>query len=209
MDEIGEIPPQAQIKLLRVLQDTHTFERLGGERSLKVDVRILAATNKDLLREVQKSLFHEDLFYRLNVIPIFCLPSEIAPMIFLSWPLLSECFSVTQRKDIHDFSPRPCGRYLTTPGPATSGNWKIVWNMLSPWPKGVELETADLPTAIRGSSMPAPSSPLIVENERALLERVLAECKWEKKKAARRLGMGRSTLYSKLKKYGIVKPTLQ
>ena len=69
LDEIGEIPPPAQIKLLRVLQ-TQSFERVGGERTLKVNVRILAATNKDLSKEVQNGKFREDLFYRLNVIPI-------------------------------------------------------------------------------------------------------------------------------------------
>ena len=209
LDEIGEIPPQAQIKLLRVLQ-THTFERLGGERSLKVDVRILAATNKDLLREVQKSLFREDLFYRLNVIPIFLPTLRDRPN---DIPLLAgyflNRFSVAQRKDIHDFSPEAMRKILDYSWP---GNVRELENSVEhavTLAKGSRIETADLPTAIRGSSMTAPSSPLIVENERALLERVLAECKWEKKKAARRLGMGRSTLYSKLKKYGIVKPTLQ
>ena len=68
LDEIGEIPLPAQIKLLRVLQ-TRKFERVGGEKTLSVDVRILAATNKDLLQEVKKGNFREDLFYRLNVIP--------------------------------------------------------------------------------------------------------------------------------------------
>ena len=69
LDEIGEIPASAQIKLLRVLQ-THRFERVGGEETLAVDVRILAATHKDLLREVKEGRFREDLFYRLNVIPV-------------------------------------------------------------------------------------------------------------------------------------------
>ena len=73
LDEIGEIPPPAQIKLLRVLQ-TRKFERLGGEQTLTVDVRILAATHKDLLEEVKKGTFREDLFYRLNVIPIILPP---------------------------------------------------------------------------------------------------------------------------------------
>ncbi|MDQ1239012.1 MAG: two-component system, NtrC family, response regulator HydG, partial [Thermodesulfobacteriota bacterium] len=69
LDEVGEIPPQAQIKLLRVLQ-TRRFERLGGEQTVSVNIRVLAATNKDLLSEVQKGNFREDLFYRLNVIPV-------------------------------------------------------------------------------------------------------------------------------------------
>jgi two-component system response regulator HydG len=73
LDEIGEISPSAQIKLLRVLQ-MHKFERLGGEKTLTVDVRVLAATNKDLLQEVKIRNFREDLYYRLNVIPIILPP---------------------------------------------------------------------------------------------------------------------------------------
>ena len=69
LDEIGEIAPSAQIKLLRVIQ-SQRFERLGGEKTLSVDVHILAATNRDLLQEVKNGNFREDLYYRLNVIPI-------------------------------------------------------------------------------------------------------------------------------------------
>ncbi|MGO9566258.1 MAG: sigma 54-interacting transcriptional regulator [Desulfomonilaceae bacterium] len=209
LDEIGEIPPQAQIKLLRVLQ-TQRFERLGGERSLKVDVRILAATNKDLLREVQKGHFREDLFYRLNVIPIFLPPlrDRLNDIPLLACYFLNR-FAVAQRKVIHDFSPEAMRKILDYSWP---GNVRELENSVEhavTLAKGRRIEIADLPAAIRGSSMPAPFSPLIEENERALLERVLTECNWEKKRAARRLGMGRSTLYSKLKKYRIVKPTLQ
>ena len=69
LDEIGEISPSAQIKLLRVLQ-SKKLERVGGQETLSVDIRILAATNKNLLKEVNNGEFREDLFYRLNVIPI-------------------------------------------------------------------------------------------------------------------------------------------
>jgi transcriptional regulator with GAF, ATPase, and Fis domain len=209
LDEIGEIPPQAQIKLLRVLQ-TQRFERLGGERSLNVDVRILAATNKDLLREVQKGHFREDLFYRLNVIPIFLPPlrDRLNDIPLLAGYFLNR-FAVAQSKVIHDFSPEAMRKILDYPWP---GNVRELENSVEhavTLAKGSRIETADLPAAIRGSSMQASSSPLIEENERALLERVLTECNWEKKRAARRLGMGRSTLYTKLKKYRIMKPTLQ
>jgi transcriptional regulator with GAF, ATPase, and Fis domain len=209
LDEIGEIPPQAQIKLLRVLQ-TRRFERLGGERSLNVDVRILAATNKDLLREVQKGHFREDLFYRLNVIPISLPPlrDRLNDIPLLAGYFLKR-FTVAQHKVIHDFSPEAMRKILDYAWP---GNVRELENSVEhavTLAKGRRIETTDLPAAIRGSSMPAPFSPLIEENERALLEKVLTECNWEKKRAARLLGMGRSTLYSKLKKYRIVKPTLQ
>ena len=196
LDEIGEIPPQAQIKLLRVLQ-TQRFERLGGERSLNVDVRILAATNKDLLREVQKGHFREDLFYRLNVIPIFLPPlrDRLNDIPLLAGYFLNR-FAVAQRKVIHDFSPEAMRKILDYSWP---GNVRELENSVEhavTLAKGSRIETADLPAAIRGSSMQAPSSPLIEENERALLERVLTECNWEKKRAARSTWHGsQHTLY--------------
>src|SRR5436305_3342376 len=73
LDEIGEIPVEMQVKLLRVLQESE-FERVGGIKTLKVDVRLVTATNRDLLREVQAGNFREDLFYRLNVVPIHLPP---------------------------------------------------------------------------------------------------------------------------------------
>jgi transcriptional regulator with PAS, ATPase and Fis domain len=84
LDEIGEIPPAAQIKLLRVLQ-TQKFERVGGEKTLAVDVRVLAATNKNLLEEVKKGEFREDLYYRLSVIPVFCHRFAKGVMISPAW----------------------------------------------------------------------------------------------------------------------------
>lgn len=73
LDEIGDLPPQTQIKLLRVLQERE-FERLGGTETIKVNVRLIAATNKDLEKEIQDNTFREDLFYRLNVFMIFLPP---------------------------------------------------------------------------------------------------------------------------------------
>ena len=104
LDEIGEIPPPAQIKLLRVLQ-TRKFERLGGEQTLTVDVRILAATHKDLLEEVKKGNFREDLFYRLNVIPIILPPlrdrKNDIPRLALHF---LRRFAAEQGKEILEFS---------------------------------------------------------------------------------------------------------
>ncbi|MBI4963764.1 MAG: sigma 54-interacting transcriptional regulator [Desulfomonile tiedjei] len=211
LDEIGEVPPSSQIKLLRVLQ-TQSFERVGGERTLKVNVRILAATNKDLVKEVQKGSFREDLYYRLNVIPISLPPLRNRPN---DIPLLAngflKKFATDQGKSIEEFSPESMRILLDHGWP---GNVRELENTVEHsvvLAKGRRIETSDLPAALRGHSRPSPSNdlPLMVESERALIERTLEETNWDKKKAARRLGIGRTTLYSKLRKYHIVKPTLQ
>jgi two-component system response regulator HydG len=104
LDEIGEIPPSSQIKLLRVLQ-TQKFERIGGEQTLSVDVRIIAATNKDLLQEVKDGNFREDLYYRLNVIPILLPPlGQRRNDIPLQARYFMRRFAAEQGKDIDEFS---------------------------------------------------------------------------------------------------------
>jgi DNA-binding NtrC family response regulator/HAMP domain-containing protein len=211
LDEIGEIPPPAQIKLLRVLQ-TQSFERLGGERTLKVNIRILAATNKDLSKLVQEGTFREDLFYRLNVIPITLPPlrerSNDVPL--LANHFLKR-FASEQAKDILEFSSEAVRMILNYTWP---GNVRELENSVEHavvLAKGGRIEPSDLPTVLRTTAartQPVESS-LMLDSERALLERVLAECEWNKKRAARRLGIGRSTLYAKLKRYRLSKPTLQ
>jgi DNA-binding NtrC family response regulator len=211
LDEIGEIPLPGQINLLRVLQ-TQQFERLGGERTLSVDVRVLAATNKNLLKEVQRGNFREDLFYRINVIPILVPPLRDRPN---DIPLLANHFlsrmAAEQGKEIRSLSPDVMRKILNYSWP---GNVRELENSIEHavvLAKGNRIEIADLPAVIRGTTISSSlaSVPLLVETERALLESVLVECKGNKQKAARRLGICRTTLYSKLKKYQIVDPTLQ
>ncbi len=210
LDEIGEIAPSAQIKLLRVLQ-SQKFERVGGEEKLKVDVRILAATNKDLIQEVKNGTFREDLFYRLNVIPIHLPPlrKRRNDIPLLARHFLSK-FALEQHKEIQDFSSEAMGLLLDYPWP---GNVRELENSIehaAVLAKRSKVEISDLPSAIRDAA-PAISSEApgtIVENEKKLLQEVLEECDWNKKKAALHLGISRSTLYDKLKKYQINKPTI-
>jgi len=210
LDEIGEIAPSAQIKLLRVLQ-SQKFERVGGEEKLKVDVRILAATNKDLIQEVKNGNFREDLFYRLNVIPIQLPPLRKRRN---DIPLLARYFlrrfAVEQNKEIQDFSSEAMRLLLDYPWP---GNVRELENSIehtAVLAKRSKVEISDLPAAIRDAdSLLASEAPgTIVENEKKLLQEVLAECDWNKKKAALQLGISRSTLYDKIKKYQINKPTI-
>jgi two-component system response regulator HydG len=210
LDEIGEIPSQAQIKLLRVLQ-TKKFERLGGEQTLTVDVRILAATNKDLLQEVRNGHFREDLYYRLNVIPIF-LPQLRKR--YNDIPLLASHFlrrfAVEQDKHVKGFTSEAMRLLLDYPWP---GNVRELENSIehaTVLAKGDRIDVLDLPPALHDTSFTASekSRGTLLENERILLQVVLDECDWNKKKAAERLGISRSTLYGKLRKYQITNATI-
>ncbi len=211
LDEIGEVPASSQVKLLRVLQ-TQSFERIGAERTLKVNVRILAATNKDLLSEVKKGSFREDLYYRLNVIPIVLPPlrQRVNDIPILAKTFLKK-FADEQKKHIAGFSAESMRIILDYSWP---GNVRELENTVEHavvLAKGTRIESTDLPAALRVRPNPSRPNklPLIVESERSLIEQALDESNWDKKRAARRLGIGRTTLYSKLKKYGIAKPTLQ
>ena len=210
LDEIGEIAPSAQIKLLRILQ-SQKFERVGGEETLSVNVRILAATNKDLLREVTNGNFREDLFYRLNVIPIHLPPLKKRRN---DIPLLARYFlrrfAAEQNKEIQDFSSEAMRLLLDYAWP---GNVRELENSIehtAVLAKRSNVEISDLPSAIRDAAVPisSESAGTIIENEKKLLQEVLEECDWNKKKAASQLGISRSTLYEKLKKYQIMKPTI-
>ncbi|MEE8399952.1 MAG: sigma 54-interacting transcriptional regulator [Desulfobacterales bacterium] len=210
LDEIAEIPPSAQIKLLRVLQ-THKFKRLGGNAILSVDVRIIAATNKDLLQQVKNGEFREDLYYRLNVIPLILPPLKDRPN---DIPLLARhflrIFSTEQGKDIRDISPEAMRRLLEFTWP---GNVRELENTIEHTvvlAKGHRIELTDLPSLLLDapSIHSTGSMGTITENEKNLLINVLEECNWNKKQTAIRLGISRSSLYSKLNKHQITKPTI-
>jgi two-component system response regulator HydG len=204
LDEIGEIPPTAQIKLLRVLQ-TREFERVGGEKTLSVDVRILAATNKDLLAEVRKGNFREDLYYRLKVIPIHlpALRERRNDIPLLARHFLHR-FSSDHEKNIASFSPDAIRVLLNHPWP---GNVRELENTIEHavvLAKDRQVEISDLPGGLRTETSEE-KSPELAAHEKQLLEKILSECNWNKKEAATRLGISRNTLYNKLKKYRIQK----
>ena len=209
LDEIGEIPLPSQIKLLRVLQ-TQKFERLGGEQTLTVNVRIIAATNKDLIQEVKKGYFREDLYYRLNVIPILLPPLRNRRN---DIPLLARHF---QRKfaaehgdDVRDFSSEVMRRLLDYPWP---GNVRELENTIEHavvLSKGQRTEVTHLPSILsREDALSQPAERrdrvgTIIDHEKKLLIDVLKGCNWNKSKAALQLGISRSTLYGKIKKYQV------
>lgn len=209
LDEIGEIPPSAQIKLLRVLQ-SKKFERLGGRETLKMDVRIIAATNKDLLTEVKMRHFREDLFYRLNVIPISLPPlrDRRNDIPRLTRHFLTR-FAAIQDKTVKDFTPEAMRRLLDHSWP---GNVRELENTVEHavvLARGEKINVSELPSIFLKENVSHPKNfgKSLQETERQHLIDVLERSNWNKKMAAKFLGIGRSTLYVKLNKYQIKDPT--
>jgi len=211
LDEIGEIPASAQIKLLRVIQ-TQKFERIGGEQTLAVNVRIIAATNKDLLQEVKEGRFREDLYYRINVIPIQLPPLKTRRNdIPLQARYFLQRYAAEQGKEITEFSQEAMRRLIDYPWP---GNVRELENSIEAavvLAHGKRIEISDFPSSLfEDACAPAETGAprTMMENEARLLREVLEECSWNKKEAASRLGISRNTLYRKLKKYQILTPTI-
>ena len=130
LDEIGEISPFIQVKLLRVLQERE-IERVGESRRRKIDIRIIAATNKDLYQLVQTGEFRQDLYYRLKVFPIDVRHSDREKRTFRSWQVILLPSRTKKQTNRSRVSPRPpCGSSWITPGLEMSVNWRMPSNML-------------------------------------------------------------------------------
>lgn len=213
LDEIGEISPTAQIKLLRILQ-SQKFERVGGETTLTVDIRILAATNKDLLHEVKEGNFREDLFYRLNVIPIQVpLLNDRRNDIPLLARYFLKRFSKSQNKSVQKFRSEAMRKLLEYSWPGNVREFENSIEHAVVLAKSEYVEVSDLPAHVQQVKPVAlkksvGSNHSLMENEKNLLREVLDKCNWNKKVTAARLGISRSTLYEKLKKYHIIRPTI-
>jgi two-component system response regulator HydG len=209
LDEVGEISPSAQIKLLRVLQ-TQQFERLGGTKTISVDVRVISATNRDLLNAVKIGQFREDLYYRLKVIPIMLPPLRLRRN---DIPLLVrhflQQFANQQGKTIKAFTPEAMRVMMQYDWP---GNVRELENSVEHavvLAKSDHIHNEDLPEAVASpSASPTTAQGSIKANEARLLQETLEACGWNKRQAARKLGISRNTLYRKLRKYRIQTPTI-
>jgi PAS domain S-box-containing protein len=204
LDEIGDIAPATQVLLLRFLQD-HFFERVGGEQTLEADVRVLAASNLDLYKEVEAGRFRDDLYYRLNVITISMPPlrdrMEDIPLLCKHF---LEKYSRKEGKQIKSFSSSAMQALLDHDWP---GNVRQLENAISHaviLAQGEVVEGRHLPQFLKQVTEEPPSTSL-AENERRLILSVLQECGWNKHEAARQLQISRSTLYSKIRRYNLVK----
>jgi len=203
LDEIGDISPLTQLMLLRVLQERR-FERLGGEKTIEVDVRIISATNRDLKAAMQQGRFREDLYYRLNVINISLPPlrerREDIPLIasyFLRENLPRSA------KQLAGFSPEAMAALSDYDWPGNARELKNAIERAVVLCKGERIELHDLPAKLRAAPPAAAPVQSLLQSERQIIERVLAECNWNKYQAAKRLGISRSTLYGKMKKFGL------
>jgi PAS domain S-box-containing protein len=205
LDEIGEIPSTTQLLLLRVLQEKK-FERVGAEDTLKVDVRVIAATNKNLNQEMMDGKFREDLYYRLNVIPIMIPPlRERKDDIPLLANHFLEIYSNANKKHIRGFSEEVMQIFLDYDWP---GNVRELQNVVEHaviLAKEDIIKAIDLPHTLRDTypQFQADVSSL-KDTEKNLILKVLKETDGNKYQAAKKLGITRSTLYGKLKKHGIV-----
>jgi two-component system response regulator HydG len=206
LDEIGETSKAMQVKLLRVLQE-HELQRVGGEETVKVDVRIIAATNRNLEEEVKKNNFREDLYYRLNVVMI-----EVPPL-------------RERGEDIRDLVTWFAGKFAEKNRRELEGVTAECMDLLTsyPWPGNVrELENAIERGIIlmRGTELTEKSLPLPIQNqpeeltasfqaqpvslfeaEKQLILKTLDRTSGNKSEASRRLGITRKTLLNKLNKY--------
>ena len=212
LDEVGEMSLSMQVKLLRALQEMEFF-RVGGEELLKVDVRVIAATNKDLLQEIEAGRFREDLYYRLNVVTL-TVPSmadrkEDIPLLARHF---MERFSQKNRKDIKGFSPHAMDQMLRYGWP---GNVRELMNAVERavvmsrseyiQPEDLPLELQNLPpeNAV-DPSLKIPDEGVSLEKmEKETILKTLASTSGNKSEAARRLGITRKTLRKKLKNYEV------
>jgi transcriptional regulator with GAF, ATPase, and Fis domain len=210
LDEIGELSPELQVKLLRVIQERE-LKRVGDTRTIAIDVRLIAATNRDLAQAIKEGLFREDLYYRLNVIPI----------------------TLPDLKDRADDIPLLATHFLTKYGqeadPPIDGISKEALRLLLEydWPGNVrELENVieravilgrgpqilpeDLPAHLHTHPTRVPYQskaasahrPTLEDLERDYIATILRETRWHQMQAARILGIDRRTLYRKIRTYG-------
>jgi len=213
LDEVSEMSLAMQVKLLRVLQERE-ITRVGGDEAIKVDVRVIAATNRDLAEAIGAGRFREDLFYRLNVVTLLAPSLRERPE---DIPILAQHFldhfARKNRKPIKGFSPQAMDRLVRYPWP---GNVRELMNAVE---RGVVLSRSDyleetelsliMATGPVGASDDDSSrgekrSSSLDEVEKDAIISTLEDAGGNKSEAARRLGVTRRTLHLKLKKYGLM-----
>ncbi|MFP4491451.1 MAG: sigma-54-dependent transcriptional regulator [Spirochaetaceae bacterium] len=205
LDEIAEINQQVQIKILRVLQDKK-FERVGGEETLEVDVRIISATNRDVYKEIEEGRFREDLYYRLNVVNIHVPPlrerKDDIPL--LAAAFLKE-FAEENNKPIEGFEPKARNAMYTYKWP---GNIRELRNAIESavvMCKGNLISQEDLPPSVvsgaEDNHIKVPVGTTLEDAEKDIIRATLHHENGNKSRTAEVLGIGRKTLHRKIQEY--------
>ncbi len=212
LDEIAEIPLPLQVKFLRVIQEKE-FTPLGASRPMKVDVRIIAATNRDLDAEVRKGTFREDLFYRLNVVPIHLPPLRERRE---DIPLLIEhfiaTFSTEYKVEPKKVRPEALEQLVMYPWPGNIRELQNVIERMFALSRSNEITLADLPGPISGfeeqpvNFQELVELPTLEDMEKSLITAALRKSHGNKNEAARLLAIDRQRLYRKIDKYRLEHP---
>ncbi|CAA9236092.1 MAG: Two-component system response regulator protein [uncultured Chthoniobacterales bacterium] len=213
LDEIGEIDGSTQVKLLRVISEERTFERVGGNQPLKADVRLIAATNKDLEKLVSEGKFRDDLFFRLNVVHITMPPlrarKEDIPLLVHGF---LRHFCKVNEKPLLDLTAEAMNTLLTYDWPGNVRELRTAIEHGVVMASGPKITLRELPTNVRraaGATMPAGISPArsfsekpspldLHETERRLIAQALATTSGNITAAAKKLGISRRTLHRKI-----------
>ncbi len=219
LDEISEMDPSLQVKILRVLQE-RSFQRVGGSERVHVDVRVVAATNRDLNKEVEEGRFREDLYYRLNVVPIMLPPlrerREDIPILarhFLN------IYCLKNDKIFLDFSPEAIEVLMNYGWPGNVRELENTIERIVVLSNDSQVKVKHLPQNLqeveRASAWSKQANPSAVipdtevltleQIEKNAIERAIKKCDGNILEAARRLKVGQATLYRKIRKFGIAK----
>jgi two-component system response regulator AtoC len=216
LDEIGEIDASVQVKLLRVLEE-RTFERVGGDLPIEVDIRLIAATNKDLRQMVADGTFREDLYFRLDVVGIHLPPlRDRGGDVALLADAFVHQFAEKNDREVEGISSEAGAILSAYHWPGNVRELRNTVEKMVVLSRGPRLTVRDVPVDIRSAAVgegrvrtsharedvSAPSGSL-AESERSTILKVLEEVGGNKSKAATQLGISRRTLYRKLEQYGV------
>ena len=208
LDEISEISPEIQARFLRVVE-TQEFMRLGGQSPIKVDVRIISATNRDLAEEVKSGRFREDLYYRLKVVTIDIPPLKERKS---DIPLFVNAFlkelSQENNKNVNQIDREAMKLLINYDWPGNVRELRNIIESMVVMATSDKLEASDLPENIRGAENSQPSSAVhsgmsMEEIEKEIIKKTLEDTNGNKTQAAKILDIGLRTLHRKIQKYGL------
>ncbi len=208
LDEIGEMPPSMQVKLLRVIQERKLI-RVGGTTEIPLDIRIVAATNRNLIHEVKQGRFRQDLYYRLNVItlhvPALTERKEDIPLLC---QYFMEKYAGIQKKEIKEISQEVIDILTNYEFPGNVRELENIMERAVTLCQGSRIEVIHLPPDLQQLTLRVPRQhpkelPTLEEYEKDYILWVLKKVKWNKTKAAQILGIDRVSLWRRLKKWGL------